>query len=66
MWAFMKALSWDALSTDLIKVGVPAKGEGQPQRFIPVFDLKKDALKFAGVDKHLVAELQIIKEVEKE
>lgn len=59
MWAFMKAFTWDSIKSDY-KIQFPRKGEGQPQRFIPVFDLKKDALKFAGKEKDSVVKLDVI------
>ena len=59
MWAFMKVFTWDSIKSDY-KLQFSAKGEGQPQRFIPVFELKKDALKFSGKEKYLVVKLDVI------
>jgi len=67
MFAFMKAIPFSAMETDIVNytglksvIATPEHGTGQPQRIIPVFDLYEDALKFAGEDeKHLIAELSI-------
>lgn len=61
MWAFMKAIPWESMEHDTIKMVAPKTGEGQPQRFIPVFDELSDAEKFAGEsDKHLIVEIRVI------
>ena len=59
MWAFMKAMSWESVEYNQIKIVTPKTGNGQPQRFIPVFDEYSDAEKFAGdVYKHLIVEVK--------
>lgn len=60
MWAFMKAMRFDSLSTDFIKFETPGIGFGQPQAFIPVFKEKSDAMEFAGEDSHLVVEVKVL------
>lgn len=57
--AWLKALTWSSLSTDLITLSAPETGNGQPQRFIPVFETLADAEKFTGEDeRHLIVEIQ--------
>lgn len=59
VWAVMRAVPWRSISSTY-NIKAPAEGEGQPQRFIPVFNLKEDAYKFAGKeDKHLVVEMKL-------
>lgn len=61
MWAFMKAMPWESMGHEYIRIVAPKIGEGQPQRFIPVFDEYSDAEKFAGEsDKHLIVEIKVI------
>lgn len=58
MWAIMKAMPWSSFESDMVRFETPKVGEGQPQRFIPVFDNLDDARKFAGEDIHLLVELR--------
>jgi hypothetical protein len=52
MWAIMKAYNFSALAADGIRCAAPLGG---PQRFIPVFDTKEQAVKFAdGDETHIV------------
>lgn len=61
MWVVMKAMTWQSVKYDKVGILTPKKGEGQPQRFIPVFDERKDAEMFAGEDEqHLIAEVKAI------
>ena len=54
MWAVMKAFPFSSIDSEYIRMVIPKEGEGQPQRFIPVFTAKDDALKFAGDEPDLV------------
>ena len=56
LWAVMKAHSWDKLSVLGHPLLSPAEG---PQRFIPVFDTREQAVQWAGSDEH-VAEMQSV------
>lgn len=58
MWAVLKALPWDSISSGHIKMITPPEGEGQPQFFIPVFNKIADAAKFAGREAHLIIEVR--------
>ena len=58
VWAVMKALPFEALDTDHMKFHSPADGEGQPQRFIPVFNSRDDAEIFS-VDQDLIVAMKI-------
>ena len=51
LWAVMKAHSWDKLSVLGHPLLSPAEG---PQRFIPVFDTREQAVQWAGSDEHVV------------
>ena len=63
MWAVMKAMGWKSLNLGPIEVESPKTGKGQPQRFIPVFELKEDALTFLdGKDEYLICEMKVIDE----
>ena len=58
MWVVMKAMSWSSMNTELFKFETPETGIGQPQRFIPIFDLRSDAEQFAGEEEaHLIREV---------
>jgi len=59
MWAFMKALCFDNFKNDFIQFEIPLIGEGQPQRFIPVFEDYDDVVQFADDDVELVVELYV-------
>ena len=53
MWAVMKALDWDVFSVfGVARFRAPDEG---PQRFIPVFDTREQAVAFDhGNDAHVV------------
>lgn len=51
LWAVMKAHSWDKLSVLGYPLLSPAEG---PQRFIPIFDTREQAIQWAGSDEHVV------------
>lgn len=50
MWAVMKAHSWGSIQAMGFPLSAPAEG---PHRFIPIFNTKKQAVKFAGSAKHV-------------
>ena len=43
MWAVMKAYSWSSLTVGGMSLGSPPEG---PQRFVPVFDSREQAVEF--------------------
>ena len=49
-WAVMKAHTWNNITVADIPMQAPAEG---PQRFIPVFDTREQAVKWAGSDEHV-------------
>lgn len=51
MWAVMMACKWDSIITMGCPLQCPSDG---PQRFIPVFDTKEQAIKWNGSDKNIV------------
>lgn len=59
VFAFMKAMEWSALNTSGMTFSSPTE-PGQPQRFIPVFNSREDAEKFAGEETDLIMEMKII------
>lgn len=61
MYAVMKAMTWDAMDTELFKFQTPPTGIGEPQRFIPLFELREDALIFAKGEERLIAEFKTVK-----
>ena len=60
MWAVMKALTFDSMNTNHIKMITPPEGIGQPQRFMPIFNLKEDAEKFAKENNDIIVELTLV------
>lgn len=52
MWGVMKGYGWDSIAIIGVTIRPPIDG---PQRFIPLFDTKEQALKFTNGDEtHLV------------
>lgn len=51
-WCVMKAHGWDGLTVAGIPMQAPKEG---PQRFIPVFDTREQAVAWAGTDEHVYA-----------
>ena len=58
MWGVMKAMSWESMETSKMRVVTPETGIGQPQKFIPLFDLYADAFAFADGNTNLIAEFK--------
>jgi hypothetical protein len=51
LWAVMKAHAWSSLTVAGIEMTSPAEG---PQRFIPVFETREQAVAWAGSEEHVV------------
>ena len=52
LWVVMKAQPWDALS---VGAGWPLRAPDEgPHRFLPVFNTREQAVKWAGGDDHVV------------
>ena len=49
-WAVMKVLPWDHILAHGYPLRCPTEG---PQRFIPVFDTREQAVAWAGSDEHV-------------
>ena len=56
MWAVMKAYSFTSMSVMGMDLRSPPEG---PQRFIPLFETREQAIEFAGDDKH-IAEFALV------
>jgi hypothetical protein len=50
LWAIMKAFQWDTVSANGIKFSPPPEG---PHMFIPVFNTREGAVKWAESDEHV-------------
>ena len=55
MWAIMKAYKWRSLTIGGIELAAPADG---PQQFIPIFETRDQAVKFADGDETHLAEVE--------
>jgi hypothetical protein len=49
-WCVMKAYHWQNLSVAGVPMTAPPEG---PQRFIPVFDTREQAVAWAGTEEHV-------------
>lgn len=58
MWAVFKAYSWSSLQVLGLDLTAPPDG---PCKFIPLFDTKDQALKFADGDESNVFEMEEVK-----
>lgn len=51
LWMVMKAFTWASLEVYGMPVQNPPEG---PQRFVPVFDTREQAVAWAGTDQNVV------------
>jgi hypothetical protein len=50
MWAVMKAHSWGSIEVGGHPLAFPKDG---PHKFVPLFNTKRQAVRFAGSDEHV-------------
>jgi len=55
MWAVMKAYGWNSIEIPGVNIIPPPNG---PQRFIPLFDTRKQALAFTDGDESNLQEME--------
>jgi len=57
MWAIMKAYGWNSIEITGVNIIPPPNG---PQRFIPLFDTREQALAFTDGDESNLQEMEMV------